>query len=129
MTRTTQFVSLISLYESEKILTIVKHKANKERKPTHIALLSKLLIITIICVLISFIVISIFGIHFMKTTSQKLADTIGVEKIDNDIEKTVNSNIVKYIIKMTVITFAFLLVFIALLIIGYKYKFLSHRVK
>jgi len=41
------------------------------------------------------------------------------------IEKVINSNIVKYIIRMTVITFIMLLAFVALLGLGYKFKFLT----
>jgi magnesium-transporting ATPase (P-type) len=129
MTRTIQSVSLISQYDSGKDLTVDKHKANREKKSDHIALLIKVSIISIACVFLAFISISIFGIHSMKTTSHKLADTIGVEKIDNDTENLINANIVKYIIKMTVVTFIILLAFVAFWVLGYKYNFLSRKVK
>jgi methyl-accepting chemotaxis protein len=90
MTRTKQSVSLISLYESEKELTVDKLKANREKKSDHIALLLKVSIISIICLLLAFIVISIFGIHSMKTTSLKPAVNIGINKLKSDMVFFVN---------------------------------------
>ena len=122
MTKTIQSSSVTSLHKPENI-------KNKEKNLNIISSIIKISIITIFFILLAFISISIFSIHSMKTTNQKLADTIGVEKIDNDTEKLINTNTVKYIIKMTVITFIILSAFVALLGLGYKYKFLSHKVK
>jgi len=124
---TTQSSSVFSINKSE--MDLIKRIENKEKNLNITSSIIKISTITVFCILLAFISISIFSIYSMKATSQKLANTIGVEKIDNETKKLINTNIVKYIIKMTVITFAILLVFIALIIIGYKYKFFNHRVK
>jgi competence protein ComGF len=209
MTKTMQYCSVASFNESEKDLII--RTGNKENKIKHIALIKKISGITIICVLLAFIVISIFSIHSMKTTSIKPAINIGTNKLKSDmvffenrlsteygqlklidgeligqegvslknnyklvddissnfdiaatvfarndddylristsivdnagigilfigkdmtaIEKLINTNIVKYIIRMTAITFIIFLASVSLFGLGYKYKFFSHRVK
>jgi methyl-accepting chemotaxis protein len=77
MTKTTQFRSVASL-------------TKKENKIEHISLIVKISGITIICVLLAFIVISIFGIYSMKTTSIKPAVNIGINKLKNDMVFFVN---------------------------------------
>jgi len=127
MTKTIQSRSVASLNKPEKDL--IKRTGNKKSKIRNTSVIIKISAITIACILLAFVVITIFSIHSMETTSLKLANTIGVEKIDNDIEKLINANIVKYIIRMTAITFVILLVSVALFGLGYKYKFLSRIVK
>jgi uncharacterized BrkB/YihY/UPF0761 family membrane protein len=127
MTKTIQSRSIASLHKPKKDLIIIKRIENKENNLRLLSSIIRIFVISIVFILLAAIAISIFTIHTMKTTSQKPANTIGVEKIDNDIEKVVNSNIVKYIIRMTVITVAILLAFVVLLGLGYKY--LSRKVK
>jgi len=127
MTKTIQSRSAASLHKPENDLTLIKRIENKESKIRNTALIIKVSTITITCILLAFISISIFSIHSMKTTSQKLANTIGVEKVDNDIEKLINTNIVKYIIKMTAITLIILLVLVVSFGLGYKLKLFSQK--
>jgi methyl-accepting chemotaxis protein len=87
---------MILLYEPEKNLTINKPKANKEKKSDHIALLLKVSIISIICVLLAAVVISIFNIHSMKTTGIKPAVNIGINKLKNDMSFFVNKLSTEY---------------------------------
>jgi len=59
-------------------------------------------------------------------------EVIGILFIGKDmteIEKVINSNIVKYIIRMTTITFIILSASVAIFGLGYKYKYLSRKVK
>ena len=135
MTKTTQSVSLISLYESEKDLIINKRTGNKEKSLRLSSSIIKIFVISIVFILLAAIVISIFTIRSMKTISLKSAfeitaiDNTNNKKDMTTIEEIINANIVKYIIKMTVITFIILLAFVILFGLGYKYKFLSHKVK
>jgi len=83
MTKTTQSRSAASLNKKENDLIIrIVNKKNKIKNTTSIIKIST---ITIICVLLVFIVISIFGIHSMKTTSIKPAILIGKDKLKNDM--------------------------------------------
>jgi len=129
MTKTIQSRSVASLNKPEKDLILIKRIENKESKIRNTALIIKVSTITIACIFLAFVVISIFSIHSMKTTSQKLANTVGVEKVDNDIENLINTNIVKYIIKMTAITTAILLAYVILFGLSYKYKFFICKIK
>jgi quinol-cytochrome oxidoreductase complex cytochrome b subunit len=129
MTKTIQSRSIASLHKPKKDLIIIKRIENKENNLRLLSSITRIFVISIVCILLTAIAISIFTIHTMKTTNQKLADTIGVEKIDNDIEKVVNGNIVKFIIRMTVITVAILLASVVSFGLGYKYKYLSRKVK
>jgi len=128
MTKTIQSSSVASLHKPENDLSLIKRIGNKGSKIKNTALIIKVSTITIACILLAFVVITIFGIYSMKTTSKELANTIGVEKIDNDIEKAINANIVIYIIKMTAITFAIILACAALFRLVYKLKHLSHKI-
>jgi methyl-accepting chemotaxis protein len=59
-------------------------------------------------------------------------EVIGILFIGKDmteIEKTINSNIVKYIKRMTIITFIILLAYVSFLGMGFKFKFLSFKKK
>ena len=85
MTRTIQSVSLTSLYESEKNLTIDKHKANRENKLERIALLMKLSSMSIAVVLLAIVGISIFSIRSMRTASLKPVISIGKNILANDM--------------------------------------------
>jgi hypothetical protein len=127
MTKTIQSSSGALLHKPENDLTLIKRIVNKEKNLRLSSSIIKIFIISIVFILLAAIVISIFTIHTMKTTSIELAKAIGVEKIDNDIEKATNTNIVKYVIRMTVITVAILLVSVVSFGIGYKY--LSLKVK
>jgi hypothetical protein len=122
MTKTIQFRSVASLHKPKKDLIIIKRIENKEKNLRLSSSIIKIFVISILFILLASITISIFTIHTMKTTSQKLANTIGVEKIDSDVEKTVSTNIVKYIKRMTVITVAILLASVVSLGLGYKIK-------
>jgi methyl-accepting chemotaxis protein len=59
-------------------------------------------------------------------------EVIGILFIGKDmsiIEKAVNTNIVKYIKRMAVFTVAILLASVALFGLGFKFKFLSHKIE
>jgi methyl-accepting chemotaxis protein len=59
-------------------------------------------------------------------------EVIGILSIGKDIteiEKTINSNIVKYIKRMTIITFIILLAYVSFLGMGIKFKFFSFKKK
>jgi hypothetical protein len=122
MTKTIQSRSTASLHKPKKDLIIIKRIENKEKNLRLSSSIIKIFVISIVFILLAAIAISIFTIHSMKTTNIELAKAIGVEKIDNDIEKATNTNIVKYIIRMTVITVAILLASVVSLGLGYKIK-------
>jgi len=135
MTKTTQSVSLISLYESEKDLIINKRTGNKEKSLRLSSSIIKIFVISIVFILLAAIVISIFTIRSMKTISLKSAFEIAATDNTNNkkdmttIEEVINTNIIKYIKKMTVITVVILSAYVILFGLGYKYKFLNHIVK
>jgi methyl-accepting chemotaxis protein len=83
MTKTMQSRSVAPLNKSEKDLIIRIGK--KEYKLRNTVLIIKMSAVTIVCVLLVTIVISIFSIHSMKTTSLKPAINIGINKLKNDM--------------------------------------------
>jgi methyl-accepting chemotaxis protein len=85
MTKTIQSGSVSLLYKSEKDLTLIKRIGNKENKIRNTALMKKVSTITIVCVLLASIAISIFYINSMKKTSLKPAISIGENKLKNDM--------------------------------------------
>jgi methyl-accepting chemotaxis protein len=85
MTKTIQSGSFVSLYKSEKDLTIEKNKKEMKKKSCNFALIIKLSSISIVCVLLAIIVFSIFSIHSMHTTGLKPAINIGINKLENDM--------------------------------------------
>jgi methyl-accepting chemotaxis protein len=88
MTKTVQSRSVASLNKSEKDLII--RTGNKENIIRNTTSIIKVSIMTIICVFLATIVISIFNIHSMKTTSLKPATKIGIDKLKNDMSFFVN---------------------------------------
>ena len=96
MTKTIQSSSGVSLHKPEKDLTLIKRIGNKENKIRNTASIIKASTITIACVLLAFIVISIFSIHSMKTTSLKPAISIGINNLKNDMDYFANSLTIEY---------------------------------
>jgi len=94
MTKTIQPRSVASLTKKENDLII--RIGNKENKIKNTTSIIKVSTITIICVLLATIVISIFNIHSMKTTSIKPATSIGINKLKNDMYFLVNRLTTEY---------------------------------
>jgi methyl-accepting chemotaxis protein len=88
MIKTIQFRSIASLNKPENDLII--RIGNKENIIRNTASIIKVSIMTIICVLLATIVISIFNIHSMETTGLKPATKIGIDKLKNDMSFFVN---------------------------------------
>jgi flagellar biosynthesis protein FlhB len=118
MTKTIQLRTVASLHKSEKYIS--------EK-----GLILKTSTITVACILLASIAISIFTVHSIIAANIKLAVNIGENKLGDDVgsnfdiaalEKAINGNIVKYITGMTAITFIILLAFVLLFGLGHKYK-------
>jgi methyl-accepting chemotaxis protein len=93
MTKTIQSRSVASLNKSEKDLIIrIGNKKNKTYCFNNKAISG----IIIIYALLAFMVISIFSIHSMKTTSIKSAVNIGINKLKSDMVFFVNKLSTEY---------------------------------